>query len=173
MDDDVSAAGQQAAGRHPMPLLARLFLTFAGYVVAVVAATFVTVVIMLAPMALPDGGAQGSIFATLGQVMPAAIVVGLYWTFMCAWPGFIVAIMIGERSRWTGFHIYAIAGFANVVPSLLIYSGFAGSPFQMPSMVFASFIGGLAGGAAYWWTTGRIIAARRAAAFTAPAPTGS
>jgi len=143
------------------PLLTKLFLIFAGYIVAVTAAVIVTVIIMLAPTALPDNGAQGSIFATLAQLMPAALVVGLFWTFICAWPGFLVAIVIGESRRWQGWPAYATAGLVNVVPSLAIYGGLAGSPFQMPMMVLASFFGGFAGGVAYWLCAGRFVALRR------------
>lgn len=143
------------------PLLTKLFLVLAGYVIAVTVAVFVTVVIMLSPTALPDNGAQGSIFATLAQLMPAALVVGFFWTFLCAWPGFLVAIVLGETSRWQGWLPYAKAGFVNVIPSLAIYGGMAGSPFQMPMMVLASFFGGFAGGVAYWLCAGRFVALRR------------
>lgn len=142
-------------------LLIKLFLIFAGYVIAVTAAVIVTVVLMLAPTALPDNGAQGSFFATVAELMPAMLIVGFFWTFICALPGFVLAIVIGERSRWSGLWTYAVAGFFNVIPSLAMFGGLAGSPFEIGGMTIAAFPGGLAGGAAYWKCAGRFVALRR------------
>lgn len=142
-------------------LLTNLFVIFAGYFIAVTAAVIVTVVLMLAPTALPDNGAQGSFFATVAELMPGMLVVGFFWTFICALPGFIVAILIGERSRWTGWRIYAAAGFLNVIPSLAMFGALAGSPFGIGGMAIAAFPGGIAGGWAYWVAAGRFVALRR------------
>lgn len=145
-------------------LLTKLFLIFAGYVIAVTAAVVATVVLMLAPTALPDNGARGSFFATVAELMPAMLIVGFFWTFICALPGFVAAIVIGERSRWSGVWTYAAAGFFNVIPSLAMFGGLAGSPFEIGGMAIASFPGGLVGGAAYWKCAGRFVALRRKAA---------
>ena len=144
----------------------RLFtiaLVASGYVVAVCVAVVVTVALILAPSALPDGGARGSIFALLRD-LPAFLTIGFVWTVSCALPGFIVAILIGESLRWDRWRDYAIAGLANAAPSLAIFAVFVGSPFDMPSMVVASFPGGFAGGAAYWFSVGRLVARGRAIA---------
>jgi len=135
-----------------------LLLVCAGYIAAVTAAVIVTVAIMLAPAALPDNGAQGSIFRMLSEMLPAMLVIGFFWTFICALPGFIVAIVVGERLRWNHWRRYACAGFVNAVPALAIYGQLAGSPFGMPIMVLASFPGGFVGGTVYWFAAGRFAA---------------
>ena len=138
-----------------------LFLIGAGYVIAVVAAVIVTVTLFLAPMALPDNGAQGSLFKTLSEVVPPALVIGFFWTLVCAWPGFIAAIVLGERRLWARWKDFAIAGFINVVPSYAMFAALFGPPLSNPWMVAASFPGGFVGGAVYWFVAGRFIAMRR------------
>ena len=145
----------------PASLLLVLVLISAGYCVAVAAATVVTVVLMLAPAALPDDGARGSFFRTMTEIAPAMLLIGFFWTFLCALPGFVAAIALGERSRWRGWKIYSVAGFFHVVPSLAVFGALSGSPLEMPGMMAAAFPGGLAGGAAYWAGAGRFVAARR------------
>lgn len=136
-------------------------LIVAGYFMAVAAATAVTVVLMLAPTALPDSGARGSFFATMTEMAPPMLVTGFFYTFICALPGFLVAMVLGERLRWRGWRVYAVAGFFNVMPSLVMFGGIVGSPLKMPVMMIAAFPGGLAGGAAYWAGASRFVAARR------------
>ncbi len=131
-----------------------------GYVIAVCVAVVVTEAVMLAPAALPDDGRNGSIFAFLPD-LPGVFVVGFFWTFLCALPGFVVAVILGERRSWSHWLSYAAAGTLNVVPSLAIFSGLAGPPFSMPLMIVGAFIGGFAGGAAYWAGAGRFVARRR------------
>lgn len=140
--------------------LTKAGLSAFGYLVAVCAAVVVTEAIMVAPMALPDQGANGSIVAFLPD-FPGMFVVGFFWTFICALPGFIVAIFIGERRGWSRWTSYAVAGAANALPSLAIFAGLAGSPLVVPAMVLGAFPGGFAGGAAYWFSAGRTIASRR------------
>ena len=140
----------------------------AGYVVAVSAAVIVTVGLILTPEILRHmaGGAALSLLRDL----PAMLALGFVWTFSCALPGFVVAIVLGERRSWDRWHRYALAGLANAAPSLAIFGLVFGSPFDAPPMVVASFPGGFAGGAAYWFSTGRLLARRRP---TAPMPSGS
>lgn len=138
----------------------RLALIALGYFPAVAAATIVTVALMLAPTALPDDGAWGSIYASLRE-LPIVLAGGFIWTFICALPGFVIAILLSEASHWRGWRSYALAGCCNVAPSLAISAGLAGTPLEMPGMVAAAFPGGLAGGAAYWASAGRFAAARR------------
>jgi hypothetical protein len=140
--------------------LTKAGLSAFGYFMAVCTAVVVTEAIMVAPMALPDGGANGSILALLPD-FPGMFIVGFFWTFICALPGFIVAIVLGERWGWSRWTSYAFAGAANALPSLAIFAGLAGSPFAMPSMVVGAFPGGFAGGGAYWFAAGRTIAGRR------------
>ncbi|MCO5145750.1 MAG: hypothetical protein M9895_06165 [Aquamicrobium sp.] len=145
--------------------IATILIVGFGYLVAVCAAVVVTVALIFSPFALPDDGANGSLFSLLGD-LPFILAVGFFWTVSCALPGFIVAILLGESERWEHWWAYAVAGLANAVPSLAIFGVFVGSPFEMPSMVMASFPGGFAGGAAYWLSAGRLVARRRAVAST-------
>jgi hypothetical protein len=160
---DGVAPGRDEGGAPRAPVLAvvKLALIFAGYCVAVAAATVVTVVLMLAPTALPNDGARGSFFRTMTEIAPAMLLIGFFWTFLCALPGFVAAVALGERARWRGWKIYSVAGFFNVMPSLIAFGALAGSPLEMPGMIAAAFPGGLAGGAAYWLGGGRFVAARR------------
>lgn len=145
--------------------IATLLIVGFGYMVAVCVAVVVTVALVLAPSVLPDAGASGSVLALLRD-LPLILVFGFVWTVSCALPGFVVAILLGERGQWDRWRSYALAGLVNAVPSLAIFAAFVGSPFEMPSMVAAVFPGGFAGGAAYWFSAGWLIARRRAVAAT-------
>lgn len=140
--------------------IATLLLVAAGYPVAVSVAVVVTVGLILAAAALPDGGAYGSFFALLRH-LPAMLAMGFLWTFSCALPGFVVAIVLGESRRWDHWRDYAVAGLLNAGASLAIFAVFFASPLDVPMMVAASFPGGFAGGAAYWFSLGRLVARRR------------
>ncbi|MBL8577637.1 MAG: hypothetical protein JNK47_10450 [Mesorhizobium sp.] len=137
------------------------FIAF-GYVVAVCVAVAVTEAIMLAPAAIPDGGANGSLLGLLPD-LPGMFVIGFFWTFLCALPGFVVAIIIGERRGWSRWRDYATAGLLNVIPSLAFFWGFAGSPFSMPLLIVSALPGGFVGGVAYWIVAGRFVALGRRA----------
>jgi len=138
----------------------RIALIAVGYLAAVCVAVVVTEAIMLAPAALPDGGTNGSLIGLLPD-LPGMFVIGFFWTFLCALPGFVVAIIIGERRDWSRWRDYATAGLLNVIPSLAFFWGFAGSPFSMPLLIVSALPGGFAGGAAYWMLAGRFIARNR------------
>lgn len=138
---------------------ATLGLVILGYFAATIAATVVTVILMFTPSWL-TGGPVGQVAAD-PDILPGAFFIGFFYTFFCAWPGFIVAILVGERWRFRGWLTFAGLGTLNVVPSLAICTLIFGSPFAIPAIVIASFPGGFAGGAAYWFTAGRSIAARR------------
>lgn len=144
------------------PALFRIGLAALGYLVAVTVAVVVTVALMLTSPMIRSTLASGSP-PTLAGGLAAAFVVGFFWTFLCALPGFVVAVMVGEGRRWRGWVRYALAGAANVVPSFVIFTALAGSPLTLPAMMAASFPGGFVGGAAYWLAVGRVIAARRRA----------
>jgi len=140
-----------------MNVALKIAVIAAGYVVAVIVATIVTVAFVLAPSALPDNGAYGTIYGNLDD-LPAMLAVGFIWTFPCALPGFIAAILLGERQGWDGWLAYALAGMANAAPSFAIFAAAIGSPFETPMMVVGAFPGGFAGGAVYWFTAGRLVA---------------
>lgn len=128
-----------------------------GYGVAVAVAALVTVLAMLV-LALASGNGNSS---SALEFVSTGFVVGAFWTFICAFPGFVVVVIIATRRQWRGWMIHAAAGMANVVPSLLIFSGLAGSPFEFSGMVLSCFPGGFAGGAAYWLAGGVWIATQR------------
>ncbi len=143
-------------------MLVRLVLIAAGYFLAVAAATVVTVAFLLAPAAW-SGGTLAAFRSALADA-PAIVVIGFFWTFICALPGFVVAVVLGERSRWRGWTIYAVAGLLDVIPSFAIFGGLTGSLSGMTELVLCAFPGGFAGGAAYWVGAGRFIAKRRSPA---------
>ena len=89
------------------------------------------------------------------------LAIGFTWTFTCALPGFVVAILLGESRQWDHWRDYAVAGLVNAGASLAIFAVVFASPLDMPTMVAASFPGGFAGGAAYWFSLGRLVARRR------------
>lgn len=141
-----------------MSRIARIILlTALGYSVAVAVAALVTVLAMYG-LALASG--EGNTSSGL-EFVSTGFVVGAFWTFICAFPGFIVFVIIAARRQWRGCLIHAAAGTANVVPSLLIFGGLAGSPFEFPGMVLSCFPGGFTGGAAFWLAGGAWIAAQR------------
>ena len=140
--------------------IATLLLAAAGYPVAVSVAVVVTVGLILAAAAFPDGGAYGSFYALLRD-LPAMLAIGFTWTFTCALPGFVVAVLLGESRQWDRWRDYAVAGLVNAGASLAIFAIVFASPFDMPTMVAASLPGGFAGGAAYWFSLGRLVARRR------------
>lgn len=138
-----------------------LLLVAIGYVVAVLVAVIVAIVISFGPAALPDNGAQGSVFRMMSEFLPI-MWVGLVYTFPFALPGFIVAIYAGERWRWNYWLAYAAAGFANALPAHLLCAAILGSLAELPLVVFGSFVGGFFGGLAYWLVVGRRLAQARA-----------
>ncbi len=143
-----------------MRTLGKIALIAFGYIAAVCVAVVVTEAVMLSPAALPDDGANGSVLGLLPD-LPGMFVIGFFWTFLCALPGFVVAIIIGERRGWSRWRDYATVGLLNVIPSLAFFWGLAGSPFSMPLLIVSALPGGFAGGAAYWMVAGRFIARNR------------
>lgn len=132
------------------------FLTAFGYGVAVAVASLVTMLAMYGVLLASGDGSSSSGF----EFVSTGVVVGMFWTFICALPGFIAVVIVAARRGWRGWMIHAVAGAANVVPSLLIFSGLAGSPFEFPGLVASCFPGGFAGGAAYWLAGGAWISSQ-------------
>lgn len=141
------AAGTKSAqGGGPGRLragLLKLLLIVAGYVLAVAVATLVTVALLFAPAALSNGMLAGVRFAVTDA------------------PVLVFVILLGERLGWRRWHGYAFAGLADVVPSFLVFSVYAGSLLGMADLFLSALPGGFAGGAAYWAGAGRFVAARR------------
>jgi hypothetical protein len=156
------AGAQGGQGGGPGRLrsaLLKLLLVATGYVLAVAVATVVTVALLFTPAAMSSGMLAGVRFAVTDA--PAIMFVGFFWTFVCALPGFVVAILLGERLAWRRWHGYAFAGLADVFPSFLVFSAYAGSLLGMADLFLSALPGGFAGGAAYWAGAGRFVAARR------------
>ena len=144
---------------QPLSILPKLALILIGYVMAVAAATVVTVGSLLA-LAVPSINSSEAARSLLTDG-PFMVVIGFFWTFGCALPGFVVAVVLGELRLWRSWHVYALAGLLNVVPSLAISGVLAGSPLAMTDLLLSALPGGFAGGAAYWAGAGRVLAARR------------
>lgn len=138
-------------------MLVKLALIFAGYVIAAAVATIVTVALLFVPTALSSGLSEA------GDA-PAMMLIGFFWTFGCALPGFVVAIALGERRAWRHWLAYAVAGLLNVVPAFAIFGGLTGSLSGLTELVLCAFPGGFAGGGAYWAGAGRFVAMRRSPA---------
>jgi len=157
-----------------LKLIGTLAIIAAGYLVAVIVATVVTVLIYTTPMALPDQGAIGSIYGWWHEAAPF-FSVGSFYTFVFALPGFIAAVAIGERFKWNGWGKYSLAGAIDAVAAhILMEMYFSNGLMDMIPLILASIIGGFAGGAAYWYAAGRFVAARRKTVIaTSPAPSGS
>lgn len=156
------AAARDRQGDGPgrlRSILLKLLLVTAGYVLAVAVATVVTVALLFAPSAMTSGMLAGVRFAVTDAPMIAFV--GFFWTFFCALPGFVVAILLGERLGWRRWHNYAFAGLTDVFPSFLVFSVYAGSLLGMTDLFLSALPGGFAGGAAYWAGAGRFVAARR------------
>ena len=143
----------------PVRLLLKLALIVAGYVIAVAVATAATVALLFLPSALSSGSPEAGRLA-VGDA-PAVMVVGFFWTFLCALPGFVVAVVFGERWAWRRWPGYALAGLVDVVPSFLIFGGLTGSLAGMTDVFLSALPGGFAGGTAYWAGAGRFVVARR------------
>lgn len=154
------ANGGQGRGlRGWRSVLLSLLLIAAGYVLAVAVATVVTVALLFAPVAASSGSLAAARFTLMDA--PVVMVLGFFWTALCALPGFVVAIVSGEWLGWRRWRSYAFAGLANVVPSFLVFGGFAGSLSGLADPFLSALPGGFAGGAAYWAGAGRFVAAQR------------
>jgi len=102
-----------------LKLIGTLAIIAAGYLVAVIVATVVTVLIYTTPMALPDQGAIGSIYGWWHEAAPF-FSVGSFYTFVFALPGFIAAVAIGERFKWNGWGKYSLAGAIDAVAAHIL-----------------------------------------------------
>jgi hypothetical protein len=144
-------------------LFGRFCHLLTGYIFAVLAAVIITMAAYLAPSALPDAGAWGSIHANLRD-WQTMFLVGLMLTFPAALPGFLIAVFFSIFQRWRSRLPFIIAGSANALFSWLLLAAYALSfSIIQPDLLAASLIGGLAGGFAYWATTGRVTAGWRLA----------
>lgn len=132
----------------------KLALIVAGYVVAVAVATVVTVALLFVPAVLATGLSDAA-------DAPAIVLIGFFWTFVCALPGFVVAVVLGERRAWRHWAAYAFAGLLDVAPAFAVFGGLTGSLAGMTELALCAVPGGFAGGAAYWAGAGRFVAARR------------
>ncbi|WP_312797900.1 hypothetical protein [Tianweitania sp.] len=132
-----------------------------GYFVAVIVAVVVTVFLIIGtPFFESEVGVVT--WPDVSRQLPSLVTIGMAWTFPCAFPGFLLAVLLGERLKWNSWRPYAIAGFGNAAPALAIFSVLFGSPSDLTAMTVSSFPGGFAGGLAYWFASGRYVASRRA-----------
>ncbi|RUU13154.1 hypothetical protein EOD23_05360 [Mesorhizobium sp. USDA-HM6] len=137
------------------PHWGRIALAFLGYVGAVLIAVTVSVSAMLAPSALPDDGAWGSLNANL-RSLDLLYVAGLEITFITALPGFLLTLFFARAGGWTGWLTFACAGALNVVLALAVLNAALGT--GMPLRILLPCLpGGFAGGFAYWTVVRRSL----------------
>ncbi len=139
-----------------MSVVKRLIWMVLGYAVAVVVATFVTVALVVAASALPDGGRFGSYYKVMSDVVAFAYV-GLIVTSGYALPGWLISVVIAGFRAETRRLYFIITGVLTAHLAQLILAGFAGGgPMfgltgEMGGIYLWSMIGGAFGGWAYWW----------------------
>lgn len=148
----------------------RIALACIGYLAAVLIAATVTVFVMLAPSALPDNGAWGSIYANSRQLVDIYSM-GLAITFPTALPGFLLTLFVARRAGWVGWLPYACAGALDAILALAIFDlglqmldplppriPLLGMPLKI---LLPCLPGGLAGGFAYWAVASRSLPSNR------------
>jgi hypothetical protein len=127
----------------------RLVLAYLG---AVAAATIVTVALIMLWVA---ASAPGNVIAML-KTVPMMLLQGAAITAVTAFPGWVLAVALGETYREQLLRFYMAAGVATAffAHGLLAYStGSRNDMFLTPDMlpiVLASLVGGLIGGLAHW-----------------------
>lgn len=132
-------------------VLRRLALIGIGYCVAVVVATFATIVHLTLPTVLPDEGRFGSFYSMMSD-WPMLFLAGLTITATAALPGFVVIMLVAVWAKWQGAMRFTLAGGVNAVFAVWLQLGFGATE---PYMLFACIGGGLAGGLSYWFTAER------------------
>lgn len=156
-----------------MNIWRKLAIIAGGYFVAILVATVVTTFCYLAPMALPDQGQFGSIYGWWSDI-PMFLMIGSFYTFLFALPGFVVAVWLGEWLKWKAWTPYSFAGALDAFLAHLLLANFFSASFtEFRPLIVASIIGGFVGGAAYWFAAGRFVAQRRKPKITSPAPSES
>ncbi|UNK39594.1 hypothetical protein MNR02_07755 [Shinella sp. H4-D48] len=133
----MTADNRLAASGQPSFLLVAL-----GYIAAVLTATTVVIFLLYFWAGASDG---------LFQIF----LVGLAYTFGCALPGFIVAVVLARVLQMRAWLFFVIAGGIDGPLSLVFFD----RSLLYDTFVFMILAGGLAGGLAYW-----LIAYRRTGA---------
>ncbi|MBX3579256.1 MAG: hypothetical protein KF723_18805 [Rhizobiaceae bacterium] len=133
-----------------------------GYAMAVIAATAVTVA-LVAGATLLSGAETRTVREFLDDWATLAFI-GLIVTAVSALPGFLVALWVAARHRWTRWSQFAFAGAGDAVAAVVLTSLFFWDAIMTVWILLACIAGGLAGGAAYWLAAGRFLSTRWPAA---------
>ncbi len=126
-----------------------------GYLVAVLVATLVTVALILALSALPDGGQFGSFYNLIKDVA-GFITVGLLITVSYAFPGWLICVVIAAYRSLNRRVYFLISGALTALLANALLEGLSGGGLmfnatgELGGVVLASIVGGAFGGWAYW-----------------------
>jgi hypothetical protein len=161
LDSTLSAV---ATPRHRMAV--RFWLIVLGYAAAVLAATFVTLIVFFIIGSTNSTAGQG-VFVFVKSIF-AAVPFGAIMTAVYGFPGWLAAMCVGLWGRISARWFYIIAGGLNGIVAIIIFSLFD-SPFSLNTnpvlrlprfediiaIYVPCFVGGLAGGLMYWLIAGR------------------
>ncbi|WP_346892434.1 hypothetical protein [uncultured Roseibium sp.] len=142
-------------------LYQELLWALLGYVIAVLVAAVVAV----APIALKEAVSSPGVAAERGGIFPyflnlyfvGAFVVAVFMTFS-AWPGFVIALIVGVRRGYRSLKYFSGCGLAAAFVGVLIFRGTppggwgASALWSISSYlidIFGACLGGTAGGFAY------------------------
>ena len=137
--------GSSSAGFKPV-----LVIVVPGYAIAVFFASLATVFFALVPTVFPDQGRWGSIYRELENFV-AMIYVGLLYTAMTAWPGYLGTLYTAHRLNRHGIRLYVIGGMVTALLAHAIFALLAKSSVFGPYVIFVfSVLGGAVGACAFW-----------------------
>lgn len=136
------------------------FLLFGlGYIIAVLIAVFVTELFMFAPTVFPDGGEFGSFFNTLESAL-TVFWAGILYTFVTAFPGFILTIVFAKWKNEHSILFYCVCGILTTLLAHCLLALFIGGQFvQGVWIIVCSIPGGAAGAYAYYRWRSKILSA--------------
>ncbi|MGD9913515.1 MAG: hypothetical protein AB7S80_05480 [Rhizobiaceae bacterium] len=133
-----------------------------GYAAAVLVASIVTIIFVMAPAIVATGFTQ-AVIDNAGRLLAF----GLVATGSMALPGFVFTVWLAGYSGWNRWTLFALAGLADAFVALVILQVYLGGMLA-PELLLPCFPGGYAGGIAYWRAT-----RSRWLAPTSPAPSKS
>ena len=120
-----------------------------GYLIAVLAASSTTVMLIYATVILPDLHNFGSLSKQLNSLWPM-LYIGAVYTGSSAWAGYIVSLVLAHRKNWHAQRFYIIAGICTAILAHLLFALVEPHMLQDPIILTASLVGGGVGGFAYF-----------------------
>jgi hypothetical protein len=127
--------------------LHRIIFVSLGYICAVVAATFVTLLALTLTQFGPGEFAVGMLY-------------GLVITFPTALPGFVVALCVAATFKWRNWMFFSFAGAINVLPATLLLALFMGGGppgSLLRELPYYCLPGGFLGGLTFWLVAYRSV----------------